>query len=794
MEEYKSLLSKDGYILNKKKIDSDLINKIKDDLTVEPFKFGVSFGIKEKNEFFKVYRETEEYLIVPKFYALEKLGKPEKNTEIKGEEVKINFKGELRESQKELIKQVLPKLEKDNGGLICLGCGGGKCLGKGTEILLYDGSKKKVEDIIIGDLLMGDDSTPRKVLSLARGREMMYKINETKRGNYIVNESHILSLKYSKNINNNDNDILDISVKDYLKLLNNQDNKSIFYNYKEDIYYDYKDNIFYGYRVPITFQKKDIEIEPYLLGYWLGNKQSQYSLIKIVSINYKFIKFLTKYNLLKNKYIPHHYKCNSRDIQLKLLAGFIDSAGYYYNNCYTIIQKNEKLLDDIIFLSRSLGFCAFKKIRSNYFLTTIYGNGIEEIPVLNLIKKAKHKVYTEDTLNYEIKLEKLQEDDYYGFEIDGNRRFVLGDFTVTHNTVIALNIASLFQVKTLIVVHKGFLLNQWKERIEQFTDSPIGIIQQNKIDIDGKHFVIGMLQSIAKDKYDSNIFADFGLVIFDEAHHAPSKYFSRALPLINCKKTLALSATPKRSDKLEKVLHWYLGPIIYQYNLEENKTVLTRIYKYNLIHQKFVEKKQRFTGEVNRPGTITNLITIGRRNRFIIDLVEELLTEEGRKFIILSERVEHLELLKKRLDDRNLCTSGFYIGGMKQKKLDESAQCQIIFGTFQMASEALDIKGLNTLIMATPRREIEQTIGRITRDPNSKIRPVVIDVLDNLESFIRQGYYRRNFYRKNGYQIMFAEVEDNNIIKENDITIVHDVCETTVSKINNEDIDFIDDE
>ena len=792
MEEYKSLLSKDGYILNKKKIDPNLINKIKDDLTVEPFKFGVSFGIKEKNEFFKVFRETDEYLIIPKFYGLEKLGKPEKNKEIKGEEVKINFKGELRESQKELINQVLPKLEKDNGGLICLGCGGGKCLGKGTEILLYNGSKKKVEDIIIGDLLMGDDSTPRKVLSLARGREMMYKINETKGGNYIVNESHILSLKYSKNINNND--ILDISVKDYLKLLNNQDKKSIFYNYKEDIFYDYKDDIFYGYRVPIIFQKKNIEVEPYLLGYWLGNKHSECSLKKIFNINYKFINFLTKYNLLKNKYIPHHYKCNSRDIQLKLLAGLIDSDGYYYNYSYTIIQKNEKLLDDIIFLSRSLGFCAFKKIQNNYFLTIIYGKGIDEIPVLNLIKKAKHKVYTEDTLNYEIKLEKLQEDEYYGFEIDGNRRFVLGDFTVTHNTVIALNIASLLQVKTLIIVHKGFLLNQWKERIEQFTDSPIGIIQQNKVDIDGKHFVIGMLQSIAKEKYDSDIFADFGLVIFDEAHHAPSKYFSRALPLINCKKTLALSATPKRSDKLEKVLHWYFGPIIYQYNLEENKTVLTRIYKYNLIHEKFVEKKQRFTGEVNRPGTITNLITIGRRNRFIIDLVEELLTEEGRKFIILSERVEHLELLKKRLDDRNLCTSGFYIGGMKQKKLDETSQCQIIFGTFQMASEALDIKGLNTLIMATPRREIEQTIGRITRDPNSKIRPIVIDVLDNLESFIRQGYYRRNFYRKNGYQIMFAEVEDNNIIKENDITIVHDVCETTVSKVNNEDIDFIDDE
>ena len=484
--DYISLLSKDGYVLNKNKNSADLIEKIKDELTVEPYKFGVSFGIKEKNEFFKVFRETEDYLFIPKFYGLERLGQPEKNKEINGETVNISFKGELRDVQKKLINQVMPKLEKDDGGLICLSCGGGK-------------------------------------------------------------------------------------------------------------------------------------------------------------------------------------------------------------------------------------------------------------------------------------------------------------------TVLALYIASLINVKTLIIVHKGFLLNQWKERIQQFTDSPIGIIQRDKVETEGKHFVIGMLQSIAKEKYNSDIFMDFGLVIFDEAHHAPSKYFSRALPMITCKKTLALSATPKRSDKLEKVLHWYFGPIIYQYNLEENNTVLTKIYKYNIIHEKFVEKKQRFTGEVNRHGTITNLITIGRRNRFIIDLVEEILIEEGRKILILSERIEHLQLLKKRLDERNLCTSGFYIGGMKQNKLDESAKCQIIFGTFQMASEALDIKGLNTLIMATPRREIEQTIGRVTRDPNSKVRPIVIDILDNLDSFIRQGYYRRNFYRKNGYQIMFAEVEDNIIIKEDDITITYNVSNTKVLKIDNKDVAFIDD-
>lgn len=482
---YKSFLSKDGYVLNKSKTNPDLLEQIKNELTVEPYKFGVSFTTKEKNEFFKVYRETDEFLSIPKFYGIDKLGKPEINKEHNGEEAKINFKGELRDAQKKIIDQVMPTLQDKDGGLICLGCGGGK-------------------------------------------------------------------------------------------------------------------------------------------------------------------------------------------------------------------------------------------------------------------------------------------------------------------TVIALKIASLFQLKTLIIVHKGFLLNQWKERIEQFTDSPVGIIQQNKVETDGKHFVIGMLQSIAKEKYDPEIFADFGLVIFDEAHHAPSKYFSKALPLITCKKTLALSATPKRSDKLEKVLHWYFGPIIFQNDLEENKTVLTKIYKYNIVHEKFVEKKQRFTGEVNRPGTITNIITIGRRNRFVIDVVEDILNEEGRKIIILSERVEHLELLKKRLDERDLCTSGFYIGGMKQSKLDESAKCKVIFGTFQMASEALDIKGLNTLVMATPRREIEQTIGRVTRDPNSTIRPLVIDIVDNLDSFVRQGYYRRNFYRKNGFQIYVSDVENNEILNEQDITLTFDVKEQKTTQVNIDDVEFLD--
>lgn len=338
-------------------------------------------------------------------------------------------------------------------------------------------------------------------------------------------------------------------------------------------------------------------------------------------------------------------------------------------------------------------------------------------------------------------------------------------------TTLSLYIASIFKVKTLVIVHKSFLLNQWKKRAEQFTDAKVGIIQQNKIDTDGKEIVIGMLQSIAKDKYDTDIFRDFGLVIFDEAHHAPSKYFSRALPIIACKKTLSLTATPKRQDKLEKVLYWYFGPILYTIPSEKTNTLLVKTFKYNITHQFFKEYKL-YDGTINRSKTINKLVEIQKRNQFIVDQIEELLEEEGRKIIVLSDRIEHLTELKKMLDKLELATTSFYIGGMKQSKLDESEKAQVIFGTFSMASEALDIPDLNTLVMATPRKEIEQTVGRILRKVH-EIQPIVVDIVDQLPSFSRQGMLRRKFYKNNEYVIKIYEVEENkiiNVIDESEIS------------------------
>lgn len=356
-------------------------------------------------------------------------------------------------------------------------------------------------------------------------------------------------------------------------------------------------------------------------------------------------------------------------------------------------------------------------------------------------------------------------------------------------TVLSLYLACLFKVKTLVIVHKTFLLNQWKERAEQFTNAQVGMIQQNKIDVDGKDIVIGMLQSIAKDKYSEDIFRDFGLVIFDEAHHAPSQYFSRALPIIASKMTIGLSATPKRSDRLEKILYWYFGDIMYKAPVEENNKVLVNIVNYEIVHEKFREFKLR-TGDINRAKTINKLTTIGRRNKFIIDMMEEVLQEDKRKILVLSDRIEHLELLKKRLDEREVASSDFYIGGMKQKALKVAENAQVIFASYGMASEALDIPDLNTLFMVTSRREVEQAVGRVVRKIDPNVRPTIYDFTDQLPSFVRQGYHRRKFYRKKGFELRVIEVKDNEIIREIDLNETNDIAQPI--KVDNDDCEFLD--
>ena len=355
--------------------------------------------------------------------------------------------------------------------------GMGKCLGKGTKVLMYDGSLKNVEDIKENELLMGDDSSPRKVITIARGKEKMYWIHQNKAISYRVNESHILSLKRSRNEGNHkQGDILNITVKDYLE--------------KSD---KFKSN-YKGYKVGVEFESKELPLDPYYLGLWLGDGHS-YSQ-RITNIDSEIIDYLNNYatrleselvvyeqenrtnnysivnrnkftseefntciqtelqtlGLIQNKHIPNNYLINSTENRLQLLAGIIDSDGYYSSefNCFEIVQQNEELLNQIKFLCDTLGFrTSVRKKKTSIkstgfegvaFRLRIFGN-LNDIPTKVERKKAREWKSKVDWKVTGITVEYDKVDDYYGFEINGNRLFLLEDCTVTHNTAFVLSMA-----------------------------------------------------------------------------------------------------------------------------------------------------------------------------------------------------------------------------------------------------------------------------------------------------------------------------------------------------------------
>jgi hypothetical protein len=138
------------------------------------------------------------------------------------------------------------------------------------------------------------------------------------------------------------------------------------------------------------------------------------------------------------------YKCNSRENRLKFLAGLLDSDGNLSkekNNFTLKFINNERLMDDVIYLARSLGFASYKeKINTGEYHISISGVGLEEIPTQIPRKRAIPRKQIKDALVTGIRVEYVNEDDYYGFTLDGNCRYLMGDFSVTHNTCSAIGI------------------------------------------------------------------------------------------------------------------------------------------------------------------------------------------------------------------------------------------------------------------------------------------------------------------------------------------------------------------
>lgn len=677
--------------------------------------------------------------------------------------------------------RALKKMLSQSKGIIKATTGGGKCFGKNTEILMYDGSIKKVQDVAVDDVIMGWDSTPRKVMSTTSGNDTLYKIKYLKgNGSHIVNSSHILTLKASRDLykTTKKDDVIDISILDYLN--QTKDFKRVWSLFQEPV---------------LCWKEKNHKLDPYFLGVWLGDGRSNSP--SITSIDEEVISYLYEYaenfnelsvktyiqkdrinnyaltgvrkikneiteefralDLINNKHIPKEYLIDSYENRLKLLAGLLDTDGYLdvKKGVFEFSNKNKDLANEVVYLSKSLGFYSsitqVEKSSQNGTIGTYYtiyiAGDVYKIPTKIKRKQSKKrekiKVELKDPTKIGFEVEKLEEGEYFGFTLDGDGRFMLGDFIVSHNTDIILAFCKMVNLKVLILVNKQDLGIQTAKRLNNggFPVIYRGSNKKGKIKEDASYVsTVGVAHELPND---------FDVVIIDECHRASSKTFQDFLSKNKAKAVYGFSATPEGNHKVDFTkVKQHTGHIIEEIDAKEM-----------LENEVIVFPEINFV-EIVVPNTIdwpsANELCIVKnddRNNLIRKLVEEHNTST----LILVKNIEHGKILNELIDG-SIFVSGCKSSADRQEaiRMFDSGEIKTLIAT-NIFNEGISIDIIRLLIIASGGKskiETTQKLGRGLRRDEGKEKVLVFDFYDLGNKFChRHSESRITTYKKIGFPV-----------------------------------------
>ena len=388
-------------------------------------------------------------------------------------------------------------------------------------------------------------------------------------------------------------------------------------------------------------------------------------------------------------------------------------------------------------------------------------------------------------------------------------------------TFMAINVAARLGRRFLIVVDKEFLLQQWSGELRALMPGiRIGILQQEKqqmgtevlavaaktqaelkecaraagLKVGGTKSellarlaeagikteteaetitydcTIAMIQTLVTRNFAQDEFRDYGLTIFDECHHLGAAHFSRALQKVQTQVMLGLSATPTRDDGLTKVFEWYIGkPVYWEQTREPDPDVTVEKVSFSSDDPAYTTVPVDFRGEPVLARLLTQVLECEARNQVIDEVLEGLVGDPARRILVLSDRRSHLERIANGLPKGT--TFGYYVGGMKSEGREEGARtAQVILGTYAMASEAMNIKTLNAMVMASPRKKIEQSTGRILRVQKGEraVEPFIVDIVDSHSVYQGQWFKRRVYYRKCKYKIVGERGKASAPVEEED--------------------------
>lgn len=676
------------------------------------------------------------------------------------------------------------------------------CHAKGQKILMYDGTIKLVEDIDVGDKVMGPDSKPRTVLNLTNGIDKLYKIIPVKGDPFIVNENHILSLRRSyssesklsgkyKHKNKNpipDDEIFNISVLDYLN-----ERKSFKHKYKL-----YRSDI-------ISFSKKDLPIDPYIFGAWLGDgisrdssfanidqeiinsfekyaEENQMTIRKYEDgITYRlgndgknncFLSSLRDLNVLNSKHIPQIYMSSSIEQRLQLLAGLLDTDGCYYEGLFDITQKSKDIADSIAYVARSLGFACYikesykratnskNKVKNLYYRLTITGD-IDKIPTRVPRKQAEPRKQIKNVLNVGFKVEELEPGEFYGFSVDGDHLYLMGDFTVTHNcnnrgiinlatglgkTKTAISLIRSLKRNTLVVCPNKSIAKQFEsELIEAFGKNKVGFIGSSKYK--PSVLTVGIAASVCNRINDIKKL-NLGVIIFDETHHTPANtFYTIAEGLGSVGRIYGLTATAFRSDGKDLFIQAACGDILIK------RDVSWGVKNKWLSSPYFIVRKVPTTGKDYKD----NKLKCYQEHVLNSEILNKRLLSDSSAFIsndkyvlILVSQVEHGKFISEKLgisfangSDKN---SSNYIDQFNNGKIKS------LVATDGMVGEGVDTRNVEVLIMANftaSKSAVLQAVGRGLRKTPEKDKCIILDYIPEGSSMLtRHAKQRIKFYKE----------------------------------------------
>lgn len=614
--------------------------------------------------------------------------------------------------------EALEKLEKDHCVFISAATGFGKCLDPDTLVLMFDGNKTKAKDIKCGDLLMGDDSLPRKVLSLARGEEEMYEVYLDEEANdemYKVNSSHILTIKVIPYLERTDDGF---RVWFYYKnriqtTFFRQDAKSIISEYQkrhtqiidlplmkflelQELYGNIIHFIFFAYRPPIEYPECEINF---------------------VEKPWRETPF------------PNKIRINSISHREEVLKKIIEDVK---NGWTPDCDKQNEIVD----LARSIANDFIYHVTLFPYPTT-YELGDEPI----YVRKAGVGKYN-------------------GFQIDGNGRFVLGNYHVTHNTSLGNYLACHIGLKTAILSHLDTVNNQWMNEFLQHSTAKVQRIKGNvRLDPRADVYVLGV-QKASKMKREA--FSNIGLVIFDEAHIATVTAFSKSLLKFQPKYVIGLSATPKRADGMQKLLTMYFGPSkdyvtrreIKDFTVYKVETPFKPVVKYTMVRGVLVPD---WTNIVN------SIAFSNERQNMIVKII---IANPTHRILVLSDRQEQCRSIFNKLKNIDTFKGGCKLIIGAGKPSDEHARV-LIAGTKKVGA-GFDDPTLTLLIIASDCKNVEQWEGRIRTNNN-----VIYDLVDNYKTFENHWKFREKWYEQKGATIKIikmrndAEVPEQRMLKPN---------------------------